>query len=204
MLGLVGGSWSRGLCPLVQNLRRLLAPTEHFSRVKHTNMKKVKISIQIPFFLRFVWIFLGNFGLVSIQITDFSRFVWTIFRKTPEKPKKVHTYLQKQAICMDFHKKLIIPCHSWIPHNCLAGRRAAAPLWPVGCPMPRGEGEVKSWQSLECWKKRGGWQPRSGRKTLYFPGALWHPRPEGASTRTALLERGYHRGSFAGGTASEG
>ena len=143
-------------------------------------MKKVKISIQIPFFLRFVWIFLGNFGLVSIQITDFSRFVWTIFRKTPEKPKKVHTYLQKQAICMDFHKKLIIPCHSWIPHNCLAGRRAAAPLWPVGCPMPRGEGEVKSWQSLECWKKRGGWQPRSGRKTLYFPGALWHPRPKGA------------------------
>ena len=134
---------------------------------------------------------------MSIQITDFSRFVWTIFRKTPEKPKKVHTYLQKQAICMDFHKKLIIPCHSWIPHNCLAGRRAAVPLWPVGCPMPRGEGEVKSWQSLECWKKRGGWQPRSGRKTLYFPGALWHPRPKGRNTRTALLERGYHRESFA-------
>ena len=31
MLGFVGGSWSRGLRPLVQNLRRLLAPAEPFS-----------------------------------------------------------------------------------------------------------------------------------------------------------------------------
>ena len=31
MLGFVGGSWSRGLCPLVQNLRRLLASAEPFS-----------------------------------------------------------------------------------------------------------------------------------------------------------------------------
>ena len=120
---------------------------------------------------------------MSIQITDFSRFVWTIFRKTPEKPKKVHTYLQKQAICMDFHKKLIIPCHSWIPHNCLAGRRAAVPLWPVVCPMPQGGGEVKSWQSEECCKKWDGWQPRIGRKTLYFPGALWHPSLEQSGGR---------------------
>ena len=31
MLGFVRGSWSRGLCPLVQNLRRLLASAEPFS-----------------------------------------------------------------------------------------------------------------------------------------------------------------------------
>ena len=30
-LGFVGGSWSRGTCPLVQNLRRLLASAEPFS-----------------------------------------------------------------------------------------------------------------------------------------------------------------------------
>ena len=102
---------------------------ELFSRVEHTNMQKSKISIQIPFFLRFVWIFLGNFGLVSIQITDFSRFVWTIFRKTPENPKKVHTNLQKQAICMDFYKNCFSPVTHGFP---IIVWQAEGPQCPFG------------------------------------------------------------------------
>ena len=65
----------------------------------------------------------------------------------------------------------------------LAGRRAAVPLWPVVCPVPQGGGEVKSWQSMKSCKKLGSWQPRSGRKTLYFPGALWHLSPKQSEGR---------------------
>ena len=65
----------------------------------------------------------------------------------------------------------------------LAGQRAGVPLWPVVCPVPQGGGEVKSWQSGERCKKWDGWQPRSGRKTLYFPGALWHLSPEQSGGR---------------------
>ena len=128
---------------------------------------------------------------MSIQITVFSRFVWTIFRKTPEKPKKVHTNLQKQAICMDFHKKLIIPCHSWIPHNCLAGRRAAAPLWPGVCPVPQGGGAV---MGLAARYAALG-------SALDSTEELWHPSPKGVirtaacqAAPTAGCEGGYHRG----------
>ena len=81
---------------------------------------------------------------------------------------------------MDFHKKLIIPCHSWIPHNCLAGRRAAVPLWPDVCPVPQGGGAV---MGLAARYAALG-------SALDSAGALWHPSPKGLSTRTALLERG--------------
>jgi hypothetical protein len=77
---------------------------------------------------------------VSIQITDFSRFVWTIFRKTPEKPKKVHTNLQKQAICMDFHKKLIIPVTHGFPIIVWQAEGPQRPFGLVFAPCRRAEG----------------------------------------------------------------
>ena len=70
---------------------------------------------------------------------------------------------------MDFHKKLIIPCHSWIPHNCLAGRRAAVPLWPVVCPVPQGGGAV---MGLAARYAALG-------SALDSAEELWHPSPKG-------------------------
>ena len=70
---------------------------------------------------------------------------------------------------MDFHKKLIIPCHSWIPHNCLAGRRAAVPLWPDVCPVPQGVGAV---MGLAARYAALG-------SALDSAEELWHPSPKG-------------------------
>ena len=75
------------------------------------------------------------------------------------------------------------PSHNFNSRILLAGRRAGVPLWPVVCSMPQGGGEVKSWQSMKICKKLGSWQPRSGRKTLYFPGELWHLSPEQSGGR---------------------
>ena len=64
---------------------------------------------------------------------------------------------------------------------------------PLACCLPHAAGrdaklvhrggEVKSWQSMKSCKELGSWQPRSGRKPLYFSGALWHPSPEQSEGR---------------------
>ena len=66
----------------------------------------------------------------------------------------------------------------------LAGRRAAVPLWPVVCPMPQGGGAVIGLGHADV----------ALGSALDSAEELWHPSPKGLSTRTALLERGYHRG----------
>ena len=71
-----------------------------------------------------------------------------------------------------------------------AGRRAGVPLWPVGCPMPQGGGEVKSWRRVVDRKGNVRGQPRSGaevavangsgrRSTLYFTERPAAPAPAG-------------------------
>ena len=64
--------------------------------------KKLQKSIQISFFLSFVWIFLGIVRAKSIQKGGFRIFVWTEFWNSRQNKEKVHTNPPFLAICMDF------------------------------------------------------------------------------------------------------
>ena len=71
---------------------------------------------------------------------------------------------------MDFYKELLFLCHSWLPHNCLAGGKAhSAPFCLLSAPCHRAEGKSRAGKALNVGRNEAVGSREAGIRLFTSP-----------------------------------